>query len=412
MTTETALVTTNSPSHQDWAILATEAAAVLLILLLIIGLISWLSRRKRINAARTLLDDRDELAESATETFHTHVQAIASGKTLTADELDDYEQRSQQLINELVKPWLEPSAEDLREAARQIMTIRHNDLHQIAAILRQQSDEAPIKEHVPSAEIQILKDELLASQKAEAERSAQLAEALKSLSIIVSEYGRKFGIDADFRAPQILRALVYLQSIEEGSTPQQAVAAANTSMASIEALDGEPDEDIVAEEIQIDSLDSQPPLELNTNVTEGTQEQAEQHESTTTSLEEEPLKTENSSKTDQTEKTEKSDGVKEEHAPSEHQPAPEAAPKKPDGPGVSDESPTHEHVSKNSEVDEPAIDLDAIELPEKAPESGEFNLDLDDIDALLDAEINKQKEKAATAPPGLDDDELDLSKKP
>ena len=77
MTTPTTTATTHGVFTQDWAILATEAAAVLFVLVLIIGLISWLGRRKRINAARALLDERDDLAETATETFHTHVQALA-----------------------------------------------------------------------------------------------------------------------------------------------------------------------------------------------------------------------------------------------------------------------------------------------------------------------------------------------
>lgn len=420
---------------ENWAILATEAAAVLLILVLTIGLISWLGRRKRINAARSLLDERDDLAETATETFHTHVQALATGKTLTPDELDDYEQRSLQLINELVEPWLEPSAERLREAVRQIMTIRHNDLHQIAAIFRQQQAAEPISDNSANApQIQQLQTELAASQKAEAERSAQLAEALKSVSIIVGEYGRKFGVEADYRVPQILRALIYLQSIDKGMNQQEAVDAADASMNS--GIDVFEEEILADESVEVvPTTTSPPPMSSPEPAPKAPKNKPEVAAATvsTDDMEDSPGAVQAPStpvKSIRMEKTEVAPIAEETEIQSRAAPlkATESAtvkqteePKSVDlaetssTPNSDDTSTVDQVGEEKLEPGEEQIDLDAVELPEKTPDTTEFNLDLDDIDALLDAEISRQQKKVATTPstlPNLDDDELDLSKKP
>ncbi|MDY0147078.1 MAG: hypothetical protein RBR56_03415 [Halothiobacillus sp.] len=414
---------------ENWAILATEAAAVLLILVLTIGLISWLGRRKRINAARSLLDERDDLAETATETFHTHVQALATGKTLTLDELDDYEQRSLQLINELVEPWLEPSAERLREAVRQIMTIRHNDLHQIAAIFRQQQAAEPISDNSANApQIQQLQTELAASQKAEAERSAQLAEALKSVSIIVGEYGRKFGVEADYRVPQILRALIYLQSIDKGMNQQEAVDAADASMNSgIDVFE----EEILADESEevVPTTTSPPPMSSPEPAPKAPKNKPEDAAATVSTDDMEdssgaaqapstPVKSIRMEKAEETEIQSRAAPTKATESATVKQPE---EPKAVDlaetssTPNSDDTSTVDQVGEEELEPGEEQIDLDAVELPEKTPDTTEFNLDLDDIDALLDAEISRQQKKVATTPstlPNLDDDELDLSKKP
>ena len=439
MTTPTTTATTHGVFTQDWAILATEAAAVLLVLVLIIGLISWLGRRKRINAARTLLDERDDLAETATETFHTHVQALATGRTLTPDEMDDYEQRSLLVINELVEPWLEPSAEHLREAVRQIMTIRHNDLHQIAAIFRQQQAAEPVADNSATApQIQQLQTELAASQKAEAERSAQLAEALKSVSIIVGEYGRKFGVEADYRVPQILRALIYLQSIDKGMNQQEAADAADASMDSgIDVFEEEilTDESVEAVPTTPAPAPASPPVPEPRPVPKAPESEPEIAAATvsTADIESAPVADQVPS-TPVESVTKKPTEVASIAAETkiETQAAPvkatvTATVKQPEEPEVvdlaetshtldSDEVQSVDKVGEEElETSEVQIDLDAVELPEKAPDTTEFNLDLDDIDALLDAEISRQQEKSATTPPtlpNLDDDELDLSKKP
>ena len=437
MTTPTTTATTHSVLTQDWAILATEAAAVLLVLVLIIGLISWLGRRKRINAARTLLDDRDNLAETATETFHTHVQALTTGRTLTPDELDDYEQRSLQVVNELVEPWLDPSAEHLREAVRQIMTIRHNDLHQIAAIFRQQQAAAPVTDNSATApQIQQLQTELAASQKAEAERSAQLAEALKSVSIIVGEYGRKFGVEADYRVPQILRALIYLQSIDKGMNQQEAADAADASMDNgIDVFEEEilADESVVA--VPTTPAPAPPSAPEPRLVSKAPKSEPEVAAATvsTASIESVPVADKApSTPVESVEMKNAEVAPVETETRIEAQVAPAKATvtatvKQPEEPNVVDLAETSrtldsdevQSVDKDDEEELETsgvqIDLDAVELPEKVPDTTEFNIDLDDIDALLDAEISRQQEKAAATPPtlpNLDDDELDLSKKP
>lgn len=433
MTTPTTTASSLGVFTQDWAILATEAAAVLLVLVLIIGLISGLSRRKRINAARTILNERDALAETATETFHTHVQALATGRTLTPDEMDDYEQRSLQVVNELVEPWLDPSAEHLREAVRQIMTIRHNDLHQIAAIFRQQPAAAHLADNSATApEIQQLQTELAASRKAEAERSAQLAEALKSVSIIVGEYGRKFGVEADYRVPQILRALIYLQSLDKGMNQQEATNTADASMVS--------GIDVVEEEILTDeSLKAAPTALAPTPEPEPTpkpepkapKKEAEVTAATVSEGDSKSVPTgvgapttpagSVQSKISETASVAAEPEIQTQAAAKATENVQVVEPKAVDRAETNsspnaDENPLVEKIEKKAlESDEVQIDLDAVELPEKTPETTEFSLDLDDIDALLDAEINRQQEKAATKPPtlpNLDDDELDLSKKP
>ncbi len=433
MTTPTTTVTTHGVFTQNWAIMATEAAAVLFVFALTIAVISWLGRRKRINAARTLLKDRSELAETAAETFNTHVQALASGRTLTPDELDDYEQRSIQVVNDLVEPWLAPSAEHLRHAVREIMTIRHNDLHQIAAIFRQQhaaepsSDESATDQSAVAPQVEQLQVELAASQKAEAERSAQLAEALKSVSIIVGEYGRKFGVEADFRVPQILRALIYLQSMDRGMNQQEAAQAADASLVnSIHVIEEEvtstedlqttapapsPEPAAKLSASEVAAVDSIENIEIEPEPTNDVASPKQPDVVSTEAVTAKPQEIEPATATPQAPE------VKAEAAPAETTTAKAEEPKKAPAEPKPEPSPTEvsENTPATSETDEVQIDLDAIELPEKVPDAAEFNLDLDDIDALLDAEITRQQAKATTAPPklpDLDDDELDLSKKP
>lgn len=467
MTTPTTLISAQGVFTPDWAILATEAAAALFVFALIIVIFGWLGRRKRIKAAHALLDERDALAESATETFHNHVQALEKDRTLTPDELDDYEQRSLQIINELVEPWLEPSAVNLREAVREIMTIRHNDLHQIAAIFRQpHSADTTTNEAAIAPQVMQLQTELAASQKAEAERSAQLAEALKSVSIIVGEYGRKFGVEADYRVPQILRALIYLQAMDKGMNQEQAVQAADASMdvgidvieenvipadepqvtapqpvqtsseakaevsakpspiAEVEqAAKAIPNEDIEAIFAEIDSTKvadipapkavekqtpkaEEKPVPAAPNVAEKPQEPAKPAVGEKPNEAAKPAAVEK-----QKEQPAAAPVAAKEEAHKPAEPMPASAEEKP-----TKEEPTKEEtMDEESTDDEVLIDLDAVELPEKAPEVSDFNLDLDDIDALLDAEIARQQAKTETpAPhlPNLDDDDLDLSKKP
>lgn len=457
MTTPTTIISAQGVFTPDWAILATEAAAALFVFALIIAIIGWLGRRKRIKAAHALLDERDALAESATETFHNHVQALEKDRSLTPDELDDYEQRSLAIINELVEPWLEPSAVNLRQAVREIMTIRHNDLHQIAAIFRQpHATDTTANEAVTAPQVMQLQADLAASQKAEAERSAQLAEALKSVSIIVGEYGRKFGVEADYRVPQILRALIYLQAMDKGMNQEQAVQAADASMdvgidvieedvvpaaepqatapqpvqtsSEVEAEFSEkpapipeveqaakaiPNEDIDAIFAEMESAKVADIAAPKKAVEQQPSKAGEKPAPTAPEVAEKPQEPVTPAVVKPKEAVEQTVEDKPKEPPVA---AKKEVPKPSPTTELMEEEPKKvEPIDEESADNEVLIDLDAVELPEKAPETPDFNLDLDDIDALLDAEIARQQAKAETpAPhlPNLDDDDLDLSKKP
>jgi hypothetical protein len=360
----------------NWAILATELAVVFFLFALIVGIFAMIARQKRIKAARFLLDERDRLAEGATETFNQHYSALRPDQPLTEQELADYEQRSFDLVGALVAPWLTPSPDGLRQATREIMTIRHNDLHQIAAIFR--SPAVPLESTPAETQTQVvaqLQHELAASLHAERERSAQLAEALKSVSIIVSEYGRKFGVEADYKVPQILRALLYLQATDAGLDANAAKRSADEAMAN--------------NIIFIDNDDATSPIEQSPRVAP---------RSTTTPADPAPQAAALSAQT-----------------PAFIEPAPiEPAP-----PAASPRSDEAANAQRGRDakppMDETLIDLDEIELPTPNENTTDFNLDLDDIDALLDAEIARQQSATPSNPkklPTLDDDELDLSKKP
>ncbi len=361
----------------NWAILATELAVVFFLFALIVGILAMIFRRRRIKAARFLLDERDRLAENATETFNQHYSALRPDQPLTEQELADYEQRSFDLIGELVAPWLTPSPDGLRQATREIMTIRHNDLHQIAAIFR--SPATPLESTPTETQTQAvaqLQHELAASLHAERERSAQLAEALKSVSIIVSEYGRKFGVDADYKVPQILRALLYLQATDAGLDMSAAKRSADEAMANgiifIDALDETTPSDALPSAV---SQSLMPPVDQASEAALSAQPPAR--------IEPEAIK-----------------------------PAPE-----PVSPPVArplDQAANAIAAAKPPMI-ETLINLDEIELPKPIESTTDFNLDLDDIDALLDAEIARQQSATLPEPkklPTLDDDELDLSKKP
>lgn len=427
----------------DWAILASELAAVFFFFALIVGILAWLGRRKRLKSARALLDARSSIASTATDTFSQHVAALLPEHTLSEDELDDYQQRGHEVINALVEPWLDPSPQGLQSAVRSIMGIRHTDLHQVAAIFRAQPAAAAVEAPETKQALETMKTELISLKKAEAERSAQLAEALKSVSIIVSEYGRKFDIEGDFQAPKILRTIVYLQGIEQGLDHETAMNQADAALESGLALSAgttkplifNEDEEIsdasAAEIVAALSPDPAPkPPETQPAKPEPAPSDTELD---TTGL-------------DVTDDTEVFHDVPAAQAPAEPEQvqAPEdevvfdqvqaaatgsdeaAATSEPNAPDdeisePAEDMPVEATVTADEkeaeELEEPDINLDDIELPAEAPDEAPaaFDLDLDDIDALLDAEIARQQssytEQDAGATP-LSDDDLDLSKKP
>lgn len=385
----------------DWALLSSELAAIFLVFALIVGMLAWLGRRRRLNAARALINERESIAETATETFNQHLTALLPEASVTSEALDDYLQRSQELISALVEPWLEPSPRGLQNAVREVMGIRHTDLHQVAAFFRAQP--ATVTDEKTKETLEQLKTDLVSLQKAEAERSAQLAEALKSVSIIVSEYGRKFGIEADFRAPQILRTLIYLQGIEQGLDHDAAMNQADFAMESGVNLTEDEDES-VAKAVPASAKAATAVAAKETDTKEATTKEAAAVApppamvDPTELMPEEPV-------------TQKKATVADEPASASDEVFKEVGEVVSDGDGVMEE------VASGSEAMS-QIDLDDIELPEEAkelPAAPAFELNLDDIDALLDAEISKQQssyDDSAAEGTSISDDDLDLSKKP
>lgn len=417
----------------DWAVLATELAGLFLLFALVVGILAWRGRKRRIKAARALIDERDNLAESATDTFSQHMAALLPEASIGDELLDDYQMRSEELINELVEPWLVPSPKGLQSAVRAVMGIRHTDLHQIAAIFRANQPEPVVSVSNEQAEEKLaqLKTDFVALQKAEAERSAQLAEALKSVSIIVSEYGRKFGVEADYRVPQILRTLIYLQAIDNGMDPDTAMEQADAALVDGITL-GE--EDIAQAE---PAPTPQSPGQPENPISEKTQPQPDNQQPAQIADVDDidaliaaanvPAPAEPKAEMEPT----KGDVVSDESiAASESSPAPEFSADEAVlfsddlGEVIADEQETEPLLAEDetAEADTLAktvaqIDLDEIELPEPpASADGElpFELNLDDIDALLDAEIAKQQSsiEAPDEAAPLSDDDLDLSKKP
>ncbi|MHB9021695.1 MAG: hypothetical protein ACYC3A_07705 [Halothiobacillus sp.] len=375
----------------NWAVLATEFSVIFFLFAVIIGIIAWLGRRKRIKAARLLLDERENLAASATETFNQHCLALRPDRPWTEAELDDYEQRSLSLVGELIQPWLEPATDTLRQATREIMTIRHNDLHQIAAIFRSVANPEPSHNAAQDVVVEQLQHDLAASQKAESERSAQLAEALKSVSIIVGEYGRKFGVDADFKVPQILRALLYLQATDEGLDPSAAKRSADEAMANgiiFSENFAEITEETSVESTPVNSSQSPKSAPIKPDPIEKNQTEV----AISPEVQTPPISA-------------PAPQVQSQTAPIERtKTEPDEPPAKP---AIRQPAPTQPPIDEN------LIDLDEIELPIMVETRTDFDLDLDDIDALLDAEIARQQTTTAPAANTLPtlDDELDLSKK-
>ncbi|WP_322629189.1 hypothetical protein [Halothiobacillus sp.] len=415
----------------DWALLSSELAAIFLVFALIVGMLAWLGRRRRLNAARALINERESIAETATETFNQHLTALLPEASVTSEALDDYLQRSQELISALVEPWLEPSTRGLQNAVREVMGIRHTDLHQVAAFFRAQP--ATVTDEKTKETLEQLKTDLVSLQKAEAERSAQLAEALKSVSIIVSEYGRKFGIEADFRAPRILRTLIYLQGIEQGLDHDAAMNQADFAMESGVNLTEDEDES-EAKAVPASAKAATAVAAKETDTKEATAKEATTKEATTKEATTKEATTKEATAKEATAKeaaavapppamvdptelmpeepvTQKKATVADEPASASDEVFKEVGEVVSDGDGVMEE------VASGSEAMS-QIDLDDIELPAEAkelPAAPAFELNLDDIDALLDAEISKQQssyDDSAAEGTSLSDDDLDLSKKP
>jgi hypothetical protein len=390
----------------DWALLSSELAAIFLVFALIVGMLAWLGRRRRLNAARALINERESIAETATETFNQHLTALLPEASVTSEALDDYLQRSQELISALVEPWLEPSPRGLQNAVREVMGIRHTDLHQVAAFFRAQP--SPAADEKTKETLEQLKTDLVSLQKAEAERSAQLAEALKSVSIIVSEYGRKFGIEADFRVPKILRTMIYLQGIEQGLDHDAAMNQADSAMESgINLMEDEDESEAKAVPASAKAATEVAAKETDTKEVAAKEATANEAAAViptpamvdpTELMPEEPV-------------TQKKAAVVADPASAPDEIFKEV------GEVISDSDDVMEEVASGSEAMS-QIDLDDIELPEEAkelPAAPAFELNLDDIDALLDAEIAKQQssyDDSAAEGTSFSDDDLDLSKKP
>lgn len=380
----------------DWALLSSELAAIFLVFALIVGMLAWLGRRRRLTAARALIDARESIAETATETFNQHLTALLPDASVTSEDLDDYLQRSQELISALVEPWLEPSPRGLQNAVREVMGIRHTDLHQVAAFFRAQP--SPAADEKTKETLEQLKTDLVSLQKAEAERSAQLAEALKSVSIIVSEYGRKFGIEADFRVPQILRTMIYLQGIEQGLDHDAAMNQADSAMESgVNLMEDEDESEAKAVPASAKAATEVAAKEATANEAAAVIPTPAMVDPTEL-MPEEPV-------------TQKKAAVVADPASAPDEIFKEV------GEVISDSDDVMEEVASGSEAMS-QIDLDDIELPEEAkelPAAPAFELNLDDIDALLDAEIAKQQssyDDSAAEGTSFSDDDLDLSKKP
>lgn len=385
----------------DWAVLSSELAALFFVFALIVGILAWRARRQRLHAARALLDQRESIADTATETFEQHLSALLPGISIPEEVLGDYRDRCEDIVGILVEPWLEPSPRGLQNAAREIMSVRQTDLHQVAAIFRAQPGTSAEEDKSKEAVLAQLKTDLTTLQKAEAERSAQLAEALKSVSIIVSEYGRKFDVEADFRVPQILRTLIYLQGVEQGMDHDAAMSQADTAMAAgVDLMEDEkePAADPPAPRAQPKAEEAPSSAAAPAEAETAEDVPAEEDEPTELASQEAVIPPE-AAVDDLAEKAFSKDEVV----------------------SYSDDGEIPEAVSEVPEQTE-QIDLDDIELPEAASEQSPtdpLELNLDDIDALLDAEIAKQQASYSDTDadesgkaPSLSDDDLDLSKKP
>lgn len=386
------------------ALLMAELSAGLFFIMVLILIFAARAHSQRLRAARLLLNERTNLAKAATDTFAAHCAVLIPDHPLSEEAKTDYHERSHALIGEWVQPWLEPSADGMIHAVREVMTVRHNDLHHFAALLRNSQ-----KSSVPTEEIQQLHDDLAMSRKAESERSAQLAEALRSVGIIVGEYGRKFGIDADLQVPKILRALIYLQALDQGKSTETAKEIADDSLSNL---------------VLIDESDAPPPQqaasviapEIEQSEKSFTESPSSPESSATPQKPPEPLAPATAAATESQPIEEPSiddilASIQAEAPPAVPTALPVAA-QPATAPAA--ERPNHELPAPDAEG---MINLDDIDIPERPnkDEAGD-HLNFDDIDALLDAEINRQiSNKApstATKLPSLDDDEFDLSKKP
>lgn len=207
------------PTSASWGVIAAELAVLFFLLAVIFGWFARRGRKRRIQAAADLLAERDDMADVATQTMAMHLKALLSGQDPSDADLVDYNKRSRKLIGALCQPWLEPSKGALRDAAHEILAIRHTDLHQFAGIL----GSPQVKEsEEDKAALESTRQELGEAKKAEALRSKQLQEALTTIGTMVAEYGRKFEASTDSRTGQVLRALIYLQALDEGNAPERA----------------------------------------------------------------------------------------------------------------------------------------------------------------------------------------------
>jgi len=207
-----------APTSASWAVVATELASLFFIAAVVFGWFALRAHKQKISAARALLNERNRIADSATETMAMHLKALLSGQEPSEDALDDYRERTRELIGKFCEPWLNPSKSNLRDGVHAVLALRHTDLHQLASLLG--GDQKTVQ--VDDSAVKNLQQDLNETKKAEALRSKQLQEALTTIGTMVAEYGRKFDASTDHRAGQILRALIYLEALDDGNDEARA----------------------------------------------------------------------------------------------------------------------------------------------------------------------------------------------
>ncbi|MCL7743953.1 hypothetical protein LV476_03165 [Guyparkeria hydrothermalis] len=197
----------------DWAIIATELLAGLLVITLILAFLVWRGQRRHTDAAERLLDDRNPILRASEEMVGRQAERVWPGMTLDDEQRQIYAERSLDAVEAMVEPWLEPKRHDLSSVARQFQRVRQEDLEQLLTLAHAHAEAS----QADDARVTELEEELRELREQRDRQANHLNDSLETVNVMVREYGRKFDYNEEPHVATVLKAIVMVQEMAAGA---------------------------------------------------------------------------------------------------------------------------------------------------------------------------------------------------
>ncbi|MEW5825017.1 MAG: hypothetical protein AB1766_11850 [Pseudomonadota bacterium] len=255
-----------------WAILSSEAALVLAVVL-IITLVAGARRRGRWKqAASRLMEGHRRETPRWEEALDRHLKE--QGIPLAEQSRDARRHRVDEFMRQLLDAWIRQEPEGVKSLADRLGEMRHEDAlavveavramtpatlqEAVAAVSGTVSDDARLRE-MESFNAR-LREELEATRGREIERSAQLREAISTINTLVGEYGRGRGREI---APTFEEILDIIEQRRGGVsvTPAAVASASSAPLVAAEVPQGVMDEPAALSDGRAEPMLDEAPLD-------------------------------------------------------------------------------------------------------------------------------------------------------